>query len=580
MSLLSERAPSATRPAARVHLDYMDGLRALMALWVLLGHAALWTTPHGPDTPQAQPFPALYRLVLNFLEQNHYPVDVFSVLSGFCLALPVARTGKIRGGTAAFFKRRFRRILPPYYVALFLSVGLDMLAAHWSHHSTWLIPPPWIHLPIFNVSRALLISSLLLVDIFPQYGQVNGPMWSVACEFKIYFLFPTVLWVLTRYGRSLALAGAAALAYALMGLWWSSGWPHNHSSCPWYVLLFVTGVCAAESVFGHTRRPLSRNVWMSLLVLPLMAFFAVILRFDVKLHREQMPFYPILDPLLGVSTAAALALLSGRVAGVTLRPAVRLLSWRPLVFLGTFSYSIYLIYMPLQAVLHAVFEHIPVLKDHVGLMLMTLGTALILGAAYLFFLAFERPFLNAAQERNARRGQPAMPPSRPRPETRKSPRVWKRGGFSVCREGGYTKAEVRELVAEDGLGVGAEPLVEQGGVDGAVVGVEAQVAVVQVGQAGVVAVDAALDARAGYEHDAGRAVVGALRAVLLAAPPKFREGHHRDVLRLAVHFQVGDEGGHGLGQQAHQVGVLARLVGVGVEATHAQVVDPAAHPTG
>ena len=48
--------------------------------------------------------------------------------------------------------------------------------------------------------------------------------------------------------------------------------------------------------------------------------------------------------------------------------------------------------------------------------------------------------------------------------------------------------QVFVAAAEDGFAVGAEPAVEEGGVDGAEVGGEAQVARVQVGQAGVLAV--------------------------------------------------------------------------------------------
>lgn len=100
------------------------------------------------------------------------------------------------------------------------------------------------------------------------------------------------------------------------------------------------------------------------------------------------------------------------------------------------------------------------------------------------------------------------------------------------------KIEVREAAVQDGRGGRLEPLVQQGRVDGAEVGVHPQVAVVEVRQAGVFAVDAALDGPAREEHDAGRPVVGAGRAVLLDAPAELREGHG-DVASVA---QGGAEG--------------------------------------
>ena len=308
---ISAVPPSVSATPPRVRLDYLDGLRALMALWVVLGHVAGWVGYR----------PGLRYWFVDLLLKNHFPVDVFIVLSGFCLTLPVARTGQVQGGGAVFFKSRIRRILPPYYAALFLCAGLYGLHAHWAHLSAWFPQPALVAHPALGDKKAFLTYLFVLVDLFPQYRLVDGPLWSVACEFKIYFLFPVFLWLLTRYGRLAALAGAAALGYGIMGVWWSSSWPHNHTSCPWYVLLFVIGVCSAQSVFGSADRALSKSVWLSLCVLPLLAFLAVVFSFHIVNGAEQMLFYPILDPLIGVSAAAALALLSGGCRGFPCGPS-------------------------------------------------------------------------------------------------------------------------------------------------------------------------------------------------------------------------------------------------------------------
>src|SRR5215469_9402244 len=62
------------------------------------------------------------------------------------------------------------------------------------------------------------------------------------------------------------------------------------------------------------------------------------------------------------------------------------------------------------------------------------------------------------------------------------------------------RLDVRELAAQHRGAVAAEPVVEQGGVDAAEVGVVLQVAGVEVLQAGVGADDAALDRRPGHEQ--------------------------------------------------------------------------------
>jgi peptidoglycan/LPS O-acetylase OafA/YrhL len=79
------------------HLDYLDGLRAFAALFVVLHHAYLQTWPviaypdAGPDK--------LVGFWLGWLIYGHFSVTFFMALSGFCLMMPVLRSGSLRGGT-------------------------------------------------------------------------------------------------------------------------------------------------------------------------------------------------------------------------------------------------------------------------------------------------------------------------------------------------------------------------------------------------------------------------------------------------------------------------------------------------
>jgi len=139
---------------------------------------------------------------------------------------------------------------------------------------------------------------------------------------------------------------------------------------------------------------------------------------------------------------------------------------------------------------------------------------------------------------------------------------------------------MREAAAEDRLGGSRQPFVQQGGVDAAVVGVHAQVAVVEVGQAGVVAVDAAFDPASGEEHDAGGAVVCPGGAVFFDTPTELGEGHGHDIVGPALKREIVVERRDTVRQVAEQVGVLAGLVGVGVETAEADIVDPGADPAG
>ena len=91
------------------------------------------------------------------------------------------------------------------------------------------------------------------------------------------------------------------------------------------------------------------------------------------------------------------------------------------------------------------------------------------------------------------------------------------------------EGEVREVVAEHLLGVGAEPRVEHRRVDLAEVGVVLEVAVVvEARRERRRAVEPAVHVVADHEERRRGAVVGAARVVVLGPAPELRERHQRD----------------------------------------------------
>ena len=111
----------------------------------------------------------------------------------------------------------------------------------------------------------------------------------------------------------------------------------------------------------------------------------------VKAHLRlnEMDRSCLADDLAGMASAALLLLISINPG----HPLHRLFGSRPLVFVGTFAYSIYLIHAPL---LQVIWQLLPALQVHQGWMLAVLwivGVPVILGVSYLFYLLCEEPFL-------------------------------------------------------------------------------------------------------------------------------------------------------------------------------------------
>ena len=142
-----------------------------------------------------------------------FAVAVFLVVSGFCLMLPVVRRPEPRldGGLKPSAQRRATRILPPYFAALGFSTVLILALSQLRRVSG----TPWdITLPHFTVAK--VTSHLFLVHNW--FGDLrwafDPPLWTVALEFQIYFVFALALlpcW--RRFGPAVTMAFAFGWAW-------------------------------------------------------------------------------------------------------------------------------------------------------------------------------------------------------------------------------------------------------------------------------------------------------------------------------------------------------------------------------
>lgn len=395
-------------PPPRLRLDYLDGLRGLAALYVVMHHAY-----YGLTVEAALPPLAAWLTYWLFLGRS--AVDIFIVLSGYCLMLPVVRSGagRLPSGAADFFKRRARRILPPYYAAL--GVTLLLIAV---------VPPlrapvaPGVlwneALPAFTPGA--VISHLLLVHNFDPrwHSKIDYPMWSVATEWQIYFLFPLLLLpVWRRSGPAAAVGAAFVVGVTPLFLFFD----RFSGVSPHFLGLFALGMAAADLNFPSQRGGAG---WQDRLPWGALATAFGLLLCGISLRHAAWPlFVAVKDTLVGAATACLLVyctrfltrrhaasgdLSSEQLAATGSRPIVlRLLESRGAVSLGTFSYSLYLIHAPVLAVCQAALRPLR-LAPVWGLTLMLAGgVPLALLCSYLFHLAFERPFLSRTLAEAAQR---------------------------------------------------------------------------------------------------------------------------------------------------------------------------------
>jgi peptidoglycan/LPS O-acetylase OafA/YrhL len=354
----------ATPRDQRVH--WLDGMRGAAAMFVVLHHMFLSAWPDFPSS--TAPW------WLRWLLYGHMAVAVFIVVSGFSLALaPMRNGGRLKGGIRRFLSRRAWRILPAYWAALVLSVIVTAL---------WLQPD----LSPGAIVRSLGVHGLLLQDVVGS-ASPNGALWSIAIEWQIYFVFPLILLLARRTSISFAVTITALVvlvAHALAGL--GGLLDKINGLTPQFLALFALGALAVWLGSGERADRLRRP--LAAVALTAVASFVVLAVTQGSEWMVARFFW--MDLLFGVGVASGLAVIH---AGGG-RPLSRVLSSRPALWLGLFSYSVYLVHAPIVGVLdqHLVgpLEWSPLAAF--GLIL-AIGVPVVVGLAYGFHQLFEAPFL-------------------------------------------------------------------------------------------------------------------------------------------------------------------------------------------
>jgi peptidoglycan/LPS O-acetylase OafA/YrhL len=345
-------------PAHPERLRYLDGIRAVAILAVIADHIA-W---HMPGLARASFLPLSFSNASvafgHLMLEGAHGVDLFFVVSGFCLSYPFLKryyAGGTTGFSAAnFFSKRIVRILPPYYVALAF-FGLAEVFRHKAQ-----------------------LQDVLAQSVFwnPSGTVVNETFWTLGIEFRWYLLFPLLLFVWLR-ARPLfwAILGTAALATLSIA-----------SRTPDVAALpgFMLGIVAAEIGLKKSR---VANHAPALFCLAVAAAFAAEPFYGrVFGAQRSVSFLPL-------QITWQLAAFCFVIAAGASRRLGALLSASAFVAVGTISYSLYLTHAPVVVAIDSIAQRI-------GIPATVALVAIAVGAFGLqFFRLFEKPFLSGEARR-------------------------------------------------------------------------------------------------------------------------------------------------------------------------------------
>jgi peptidoglycan/LPS O-acetylase OafA/YrhL len=335
-------ASTATAVTGR-HLPALNGLRGVAVMGVVA-----------------------YHLQLGWARGGYLGVDLFFVLSGFLITTLLleewAGTGRV--DLAAFWGRRARRLLPALFLVL-AAIALYLVG------NALFGGPGANGLVDLSGLRGEAIATLLYVNNWhliyahqSYFAQFSTPSplqhtWSLAIEEQFYLIWPPLLLVLLRYGRRHWRRVGVAVTVAL-----------GVGSSVLMAVLFQPGVDPSRIYYGTDTR------LFDLMAGATLAFLAASRRQPAAPDRRILHWVgPAAAVVLGVFWVRAGTpggqptdfmfeggfLLCAALAGVVVADARllepgwfgRALAWRPLHFVGTISYGIYLWHWPVIVYLTA-----------------------------------------------------------------------------------------------------------------------------------------------------------------------------------------------------------------------------------
>ena len=274
-----------------------------------------------------------FHLAPNRLPGGFVGVDVFFVISGYLIsAIMFSEISASCFSVIGFYERRIRRIFPALFAMLVIvSAVLSFL----------LLPAEFI-----TYAKSLLAATLSSSNFYfwQHSGYFDSPTsnpllhtWSLAVEEQFYILFPIFL-VITRrfFPKRLKLAVVVLFVGSLVA---SEITLHYDSVTAFYMPYsraweLLLGTIVSLGYFPRLRNPVLRNA-ATILGIAMICYST--LRFT---QQTPFPGFHALIPCLG----SALIIGAGEVGSSLVG---RILSLRPIVFVGLVSYSLYLWHWPI-----------------------------------------------------------------------------------------------------------------------------------------------------------------------------------------------------------------------------------------
>ena len=331
-------------------MNYIRGLNGLRAIAVI---CVVWHHTHAPIRG------------VPITGNGFLGVDVFFVLSGFLITTLLLeerdRTGSI--SLAGFYVRRTLRIFPLFYAVLGILAAYFLVAKGASQRQAYFDELP--------------TTLLYLSNWFPS-TTLMAITWSLATEEQFYLVWPPLLLLLGK--RALWLLVAFLIPGQIVNFGLADGWLRSiglpYESLPILQITFTPIILG--SLLAYILRSRFRPSIVSMLSGRRVGYVIFLLAAVANVGGD----------IRGLPRLTFHLLCTLLLAGIVLNPGsqiTKILEWRPLAYVGTISYGVYLLHKIVQDVAVRLLNSVQLDLSTWIFPLCMLGSVAVAGTSFRYF---------------------------------------------------------------------------------------------------------------------------------------------------------------------------------------------------
>ncbi len=367
--------------------ESLDALRGIAALIVVLFHCSLML----PESFYTQRPLWVSFMPTRFLFNGYAAVIIFFILSGYVLAIPFIY-GKTQQSYISYMIRRICRIYIPFAGAILISALL---------YANSQSPPPglagdelykwWGTIPL---TTELIVKHLLLTGVESEMW-LDMAMWSLVVEMRISIIFPILIILCSKPKAAISIAlllyvsaVISMLATGNLSLISSKNFLGTFIITLRYLPFFLIGILLMKynnTIQTHLGSLSHKQHWV------LLIFALLILCLPTEINNRRILAILSIEES-GILIKFLIECLYG-IASAFIIVSVRridgrktLLHYTPIKWLGSISYSLYLLHMPIILFLFRVLvEHLPIFM----ISLIAFAASIIVSS--VFHIAVEQP---------------------------------------------------------------------------------------------------------------------------------------------------------------------------------------------